>query len=108
MRISKLNQERWLRFKANRRGFISLWIFLFFFILSLFAEVIANDVPLMIRFDHGLYLPLFKQYAETEFGGEFENGCAGDAGQNARVQRRGRQTASSRQRRTTGIPTSPI
>ena len=72
MRISKLNQERWLRFKANRRGFISLWIFLFFFILSLFAEVIANDVPLMIRFDHGLYLPLFKEYAETEFGGEFE------------------------------------
>jgi len=72
MRISKLNRERWLRFKANRRGFISLWIFLFFFILSLFAEVIANDVPLLIRFDRRLYLPLFKEYAETEFGGEFE------------------------------------
>ncbi|UCG00154.1 MAG: ABC transporter permease [Spirochaetaceae bacterium] len=72
MRMSKLNQERWLRFKANKRGFISLWIFLFFFILSLFAEMIANDVPLVIRFDGRIYLPLFKEYAETEFGGEFE------------------------------------
>jgi microcin C transport system permease protein len=72
IRLSKLNQERWQRFKANKRGFISLWIFLFFFVLSLFAEVIANDVPLLIRNGGRLYLPLFREYAETEFGGEFE------------------------------------
>ena len=72
IRVSRLNQERWLRFKANKRGFFSLWIFLFFFVLSLFAEVIANDVPLLVRFGGRLYLPLFKEYAETEFGGEFE------------------------------------
>jgi microcin C transport system permease protein len=72
IRVSRLNQERWLRFKANKRGFFSLWIFLFFFVLSLFAEVIANDVPLLVRFGGRLYLPLFEEYAETEFGGEFE------------------------------------
>jgi microcin C transport system permease protein len=72
IRVSRLNRERWLRFKANKRGFISLWIFLFFFLLSLFAEVIANDVPLLVRFDNRLYTPLFREYAETEFGGEFE------------------------------------
>ncbi len=72
IRLSRLNQERWQRFKANKRGFISLWIFLFCFVLSLFAEVIANDVPLLIRHHGSLYLPLFREYAETEFGGEFE------------------------------------
>jgi len=72
IRLSKLNEERWQRFKANKRGFISLWIFLFFFVLSLFAEVLANDVPLLVSSGGRLYLPLFKEYAETEFGGEFE------------------------------------
>jgi microcin C transport system permease protein len=72
IRLSRLNQERWQRFKANKRGFVSLWIFLFFFVLGMFAEVIANDVPLLIRHRESLYLPLFKEYAETEFGGEFE------------------------------------
>ena len=72
IRLSRLNRERWQRFKANKRGFVSLWIFLLFFVLSLFAEVIANDVPLLIRHRESLYLPLFREYAETEFGGEFE------------------------------------
>jgi microcin C transport system permease protein len=72
IRFSKLNQERWRRFTANRRGFYSLWIFLVFFVLSLFAEVIANDSPLLIRSGGRLYFPLFKEYAETEFGGEFQ------------------------------------
>jgi len=72
IRLSRMNRERWRRFSANKRGFYSLWIFLFFFVLSLFAEVIANDVPLLIRADGRLYLPLFREYAETEFGGEFE------------------------------------
>jgi microcin C transport system permease protein len=72
IRLSKLNQERWRRFRANKRGFYALWVFLVFFVLSLFAEVIANDSPLLIRSDGRLYFPLFKEYAETEFGGEFQ------------------------------------
>ena len=72
IRVSRMNRERWRRFKANKRGFYSLWIFLFFFVLSLFAELIANDVPILIRAGDRLYVPLFKEYAETEFGGEFE------------------------------------
>jgi microcin C transport system permease protein len=58
------------RFRANRRGAISLWIFLSLFILSLFSELIANDVPLVLGHRGRLYFPLFKQYAETQFGGE--------------------------------------
>lgn len=71
-RLSKLNQERWNRFKANRRGFWSLWVFLSFFVLSLFAEVIANDVPLFIRHDGKSFFPVLIEYSELEFGGEFE------------------------------------
>lgn len=70
--LSKLNQERWKRFKANRRGFWSLWIFLSLFVLSLFAEVIANDVPLFIRYDGRSFFPVLVEYSELEFGGEFE------------------------------------
>ncbi|MBA7473830.1 MAG: ABC transporter permease subunit [Spirochaeta sp.] len=70
--LSKLNQERRNRFKANRRGFWSLWVFLSFFVLSLFAEVIANDVPLFIRFDGKSFFPVLVEYSELEFGGEFE------------------------------------
>lgn len=70
--LSKLNQERWKRFKANRRGFWSLWVFLSLFVLSLFAEVIANDVPLFIRYDGKSFFPVLVEYSELEFGGEFE------------------------------------
>ncbi|WP_427916961.1 ABC transporter permease [Vibrio amylolyticus] len=71
-RSNPLNQARWLRFKSNKRGFWSLWIFGILFFLSLFAELIANDKPLMINYDSGWYFPIAQQYAETEFGGEFE------------------------------------
>ena len=70
--LSKLNQERWNRFKANRRGFWSLWVFLSLFVLSLFAEVIANDVPLFVRYDGRSFFPVLVEYSELEFGGEFE------------------------------------
>jgi microcin C transport system permease protein len=70
--LSPINQRRWQNFKANRRGFISLWIFLFLFIASLCAEFIANDKPLMIRLDGKTYFPVFVTYPETAFGGEFE------------------------------------
>ena len=72
LRVSPLNQRRWQNFKANRRGYWSLWIFMILFILSLFAELIANDKPLMVRFDGKLYWPAFISYSETTFGGDFE------------------------------------
>ncbi|MFV8461069.1 ABC transporter permease [Vibrio campbellii] len=67
-----LAEARWLRFKANKRGFISLWIFTLLFGLSLFAEIIANDKPLLVSYDNQWFVPVINQYAETEFGGEFE------------------------------------
>ncbi|MCG9580915.1 ABC transporter permease [Vibrio tubiashii] len=71
-RSNPLNEARWLRFKANKRGFWSMWIFGLLFIVSLFAELIANDKPLLVEFDSQWYFPIATQYAETEFGGEFE------------------------------------
>lgn len=67
-----LTQARIARFKANRRGYWSLWIFSALFIFSLFAELVANDKPLLVEYNSGWYLPIVNQYAETEFGGEFE------------------------------------
>jgi microcin C transport system permease protein len=72
MTISPVNRERFRRFKANKRGLWSLRIFLFLFLISLFAEIVANDQPLLIRFEGELFFPTLKGYAETEFGGEFE------------------------------------
>ncbi|MEX2615379.1 MAG: ABC transporter permease [Alphaproteobacteria bacterium] len=69
--IRPLTRRRIANFVANRRGFWSLWIFLALFFLSLFAELIANDRPILIRFDGGFYFPVMASYAETEFGGEF-------------------------------------
>lgn len=65
-------QRSWLRFKANRRGYYSLWIFSFVFVLSLFAEVISNDKPLIVHYQSEYYFPILKFYKETEFGGDFE------------------------------------
>src|SRR5690554_7362242 len=70
-RLSPLNQRRFARFRANRRGWWSLHIFLVLFVLSLGAELIANDKPLVVGYQDELYFPVFKRYAETEFGGEF-------------------------------------
>ncbi len=68
-----LNQARWLRFKANRRGYYSTWIFVILLLISFFAEIIANDKPLWIQFDGGVYFPIVNDYSETDFGGEFES-----------------------------------
>jgi len=70
--LSPLNRRRLANFKANRRGYWSFWIFLLVFLLSLFAEVIANDKPLLVRYDGDFYVPVFKSYPETVFGGEFD------------------------------------
>ena len=70
--LSPINQERWRRFKAHRRGFISLWIFLALFGLSLFADLIANDVPLFVMWNGRPYFPVLRSFTEKTFGGEFE------------------------------------
>ena len=63
--------SRWQRFRNNRRGYASLWIFLALFGLSLCAEIIANDKPLIVRYDGQFYFPIIKNQAETVFGGDF-------------------------------------
>src|SRR5215470_12308504 len=70
-RLSPLTRRRLRSFRANRRGFWSLWIFTTLFGMSLLAEVIANDRPLLVKFDGRLYLPIVKTYPETTFGGTF-------------------------------------
>jgi microcin C transport system permease protein len=67
-----LAKERWRRFRANRRGHLSLWIFLGLFIASLFAEFIANDRPLLVVYDGRPYFPVARLYSEKTFGGEFD------------------------------------
>ena len=70
MALSALNQRRWRNFKANRRAFWSLWLLLLLYGLSLFAELIANDRPVLVRYDGGYYMPVFKFYPEVAFGGD--------------------------------------
>lgn len=60
------------KFKKNRRGYFSFLIFFFLFFFTLFAEFIANDKPLLVRFKDNFYLPIFFDYSEKFFGGEFE------------------------------------
>jgi microcin C transport system permease protein len=65
-------QRAWLRFKRNRRGYVSLWIFSIAFVISLFAEVISNDRPLLVVYQGETYFPLVQSYPEKTFGGDFE------------------------------------
>lgn len=67
-----LVERQWQKFKDNKRGYWSLWIFGFLFFTTLFAELIANDKPILVQFDGGYYMPVFKVYPETAFGGDFE------------------------------------
>jgi microcin C transport system permease protein len=69
--LSPLNRRRWENFKANRRAYWSLWIFGFLYILSLGAELIANDKPILVHSQGGYYTPIFSFYPETAFGGDF-------------------------------------
>ena len=71
MTLSPLNQRRWQHFKAHKRGWYSLWLFLLLFFLTLGAELVANDKPLIVKYDNQLYFPVVKRYPETTFGGEF-------------------------------------
>jgi microcin C transport system permease protein len=68
-RLSPVNRRRWANFKANRRGYWSLWIFLALFGVSLFANLIANDKPLLVSYKGELLLPVLIDYPEEKFGG---------------------------------------
>jgi len=67
--LSPINERRWRNFKANRRGYWSLWLFLGLFIVSLFAEVIANDRPILVRYKGETLFPILIDYPEEKFGG---------------------------------------
>jgi microcin C transport system permease protein len=72
MKITPLTVRRIASFKANRRGYWSFWIFLVLFVFSLFAELIANDKPLLVEYQGSYYFPVLKIYPETVFGGDFQ------------------------------------
>jgi len=74
--LSPINVRRWRNFKANRRGYWSLWIFLVLFVITLVAEFIANDKPIFIRVDGQNYFPVLVTYPDTDFGDVF--GTAAD------------------------------
>jgi microcin C transport system permease protein len=72
MRLSPLNQRRWRNFTANRRAYWSMILFAVLFGLTLFAEVLANDKPLLVSYRGDLHAPFLRFYAETDFGGDFQ------------------------------------
>ncbi len=71
--MSEINRRRIEIFKKNRRGFYSFIIFSILFFLSLFAEFLANDKPLLLKYNENYYYPVFISYPESEFGGFFES-----------------------------------
>ncbi|MCF6305111.1 MAG: ABC transporter permease [Rhodobacteraceae bacterium] len=71
MKLTNLHKRRLANFRANRRAYWSLWIFGVLFILSLFAEFIANDRPLLVSYQGELFMPVFNTYTDQQFGGDF-------------------------------------
>jgi microcin C transport system permease protein len=72
MALSPLNQRRWHNFTRNRRAYWSLWIFAILFGISLFAEFVANDKPILVNYRGDYFMPIFQFYPETAFGGDFQ------------------------------------
>ena len=72
IRITPITRRRLANFRANGRGFWSMWIFLVFFLFTLSAEFVANDKPLVVQFQGGYFFPVLFSYPETMFGGDFE------------------------------------
>jgi microcin C transport system permease protein len=64
-------RRAWLRFRRNRLGFVSLVLFCTLVVLSLVAEVLSNDRPLVVRYEGHFYFPVFRDYSEQTFGGDF-------------------------------------
>ena len=71
MKLSPLNRRRWRNFKRNKRALWSLIIFSVLMVITLPAEFVANDRPILVQYDGGYYAPIFKFYPETAFGGDF-------------------------------------
>ena len=72
MQVSALNKRRWRNFRANKRAYWSLIIFSICFLLSLFAELIANDKPIHVKYRGEYFFPIANFYPETAFGGDFK------------------------------------
>ncbi|MFW0777742.1 MAG: ABC transporter permease [Rickettsiales bacterium] len=72
MMLSPLTKRRLAQFRANKRGFYALWIFLALFMVTLCAELVANDKPIILKYKGELYFPVAKAYSEQTFGGDFE------------------------------------
>lgn len=72
LNLSPIAQRRLRQFRRNRRGWYAFWIFLFLFFVAMGAELIANDKPILVKHADSYYMPVFKSYPETAFGGEFE------------------------------------
>ena len=70
--MSPLMRARIQRFKHNRLGFFCFIIFSIIFVLALASEFIANDKPILVKYDQSFYFPAIKEYPETTFGGVFE------------------------------------
>ena len=70
--LGELGRRRLETFRANRRAWWSLWLFLALFLATLPAELLANDKPLLVRYDGRFYAPVLRSYPETTFGGFFE------------------------------------
>lgn len=70
--MSPMMQARLTRFKKNRLGWCCFWLFALIFLFTLIAEMIANDKPILVKYDQHYYLPIVKTYPETTFGGVFE------------------------------------
>ena len=73
MKLSPLGRRRWQLFKANKRGYWSCVLFIILFVLSLFAEFIANDKPILLKYQDNYYMPILRAYDEKTFGGELES-----------------------------------
>ncbi len=69
LRLTPLNRRRLANFRHNKRGFWSLWIFLLLFVVSLFAEFIANDKPIFVYYKGEYLFPVLRDYPESKFGG---------------------------------------
>ena len=72
MALSPLNRRRWNNFRRNKRAYWSMWIFAVLFGLTLFAEFLANDKPILVSYRGEIFTPVFKFYPETAFGGDFQ------------------------------------
>ena len=72
MTLSPLNNRRLKNFKSNKRGLYSFWIFTFLFFISIFADIISNDKPIIVKFEEKFFFPIIYYYPETAYGGDFE------------------------------------